>query len=364
MNTRLQTVRNFFAVPEDPYAGADMANAQRLGSVLWGLLTVLLAVLWISSPPTEAIGAAGWIPAISFVLIGAALVAAQRRGKLLTTWQSTLAAAYFAVLAIACLQWLAGGVGSPYERLCLLPVLYVGMIHPPRKIAAFMGFVALALTAPFIYDGWNADAAGATFATFVIWSCLAALGSVLMAGVRAQRVALAAEEARAREEARVDKLTGVHNRRAFDESLETEVERTRRQGGHLTVAMVDVHSFKAINDNFGHAEGDRCLREVAQAIAGAVRRPEMCFRWGGDEFALILAGTSANDAAPLGARLKGEVYTRCSRPDGEPMEIAFAVAELVEDMPAKELGEMAGLALTSAKAADKDPLGEDIEDRY
>jgi diguanylate cyclase (GGDEF)-like protein len=126
--------------------------------------------------------------------------------------------------------------------------------------------------------------------------------------------------------------------------------------------MIDVHSFKVINDNFGHAEGDRCLREVGQAIAGAVREPDLCFRWGGDEFSLILTGTTANEAAPLGARLKGAVYKGCSRPDGHAMEITFAVAELGDDMPASELGAMAGMALTSAKAADKDTEREDAND--
>jgi diguanylate cyclase (GGDEF)-like protein len=355
--------RGFFATPADPYAGADMDNARRLGSALWALVTILMLVLWIPSPPNEAIGNAGWIVAGLIACSSASLVVALRKGRAVTTWREFLVVSYAAVLAIGVLQWLAGGVGSPYERLCLLPVLFVAMLHPPRKIAAFMGFVALVLAAPFVYDGWNSDAAGATFATYVIWCALSALGAVLMRGIRVQRLALAAEEAKAREEARVDQLTGLHNRRAFDESLELEVERARRQGSPLTVAMIDIHSFKKINDGWGHAEGDRCLREVATAIADAVRVPDLCFRWGGDEFALILTGTDAGDAAPLSARLKGEVYGRCRRPDDEPMEITFAIAELGADMPASELNEMAGMALTSAKAHShtRDPL-EDLED--
>jgi diguanylate cyclase (GGDEF)-like protein len=355
MKSRHATVRSFLAVREDPYAGADMANAQRLGSLLWGLFTVLIVVLWASSPPNEAIGAAGWIVAAAIAAGGATVVWGLRTGRLINTWERMLAIAYAATASIAVLQWLAGGIGSPYERVNLLPVLFVAMLHPPRRIIVFMGFVALVLAAPLVYDGWDPEYAGASFASFVIWLALAMLGNVLMSGVRAQRLALVAEEKRAREEARIDKLTGVRNRRAFDEALEAEVERARRQESRLTVAMIDIHSFKLINDRFGHAEGDRCLREVAQAIAGAVRQPDLCFRWGGDEFALILTGTSAADAAPLAARLKGEVYGRCRRPDEEPMEITFAVAELGESMPASELGEMAGLALTAAKAADKDP---------
>jgi diguanylate cyclase (GGDEF)-like protein len=364
MNDRLNSARQYFATQADPYAGADMGNAQRLGALLWALVTVLIVLLWILSPPTEAIGTVGWIPAGVIAAVGALLVAALRRGRLITTYGWMLAISYGAVVAIAILQWLAGGEGSPYERVFLLPILYVAMLHPPRRIAAFMGFVALAMAAPFIYDGWNSDAAGATFATFVIWSALAALGSVLMSGVRAQRLALAHEEAQARQEARIDKLTGLHNRRGFDETLEREVERARRHGTRLSVAMIDIHSFKKINDGWGHAEGDRCLREVAVAISTAVRQPDLCFRWGGDEFALILTGTGAGAAAPLGARLKGIVYTSCRRPDDEPMEVTFAVAELGEGMPASELGEMAGMALTAAKSATKDPIEDLDEDRF
>ena len=229
MHARLNAARSFFAPRAEPYAGADMGNARRLGAILWGLFTFLVALLWVPSPPTEAIGGAGWVVAGAIVAMSAALVSALRRGRVINTWHRMLLASYGAMLAIAVLQWLAGGVGSPYERLSLLPILFVAMLHPPRKIAAFMGFAALLLAAPFVYDGWNSDAAGATFAAFVIWSALAGLGSVLMAGVRAQRLALAAQEAKAREEARFDKLTGLRNRRAFDEALEQEVERARRQ---------------------------------------------------------------------------------------------------------------------------------------
>ena len=228
-----------------------MANAQRLGALLWGLVTLLIVLLMAAtSPPNEAIGDAGWIVAGAIVLAGAGVVALLRRGKLITTWPRMLALSYAGVAAIGILQWLAGGVGSPYERVFLLPVLFTAMLHPPRKTAALMGFVALVLTAPIAYDGGGSDIAGSTFASFVVWCVLAVLGSVLMAGVRAGRVHAAAEEAKAREEARHDTLTGLLNRRAFDETLELEVERARRQNTPLAVAMIDIHSFKPINDGW------------------------------------------------------------------------------------------------------------------
>jgi diguanylate cyclase (GGDEF)-like protein len=349
MSARLDTARNYFARQADPYAGGDMGNAQRLGAVLWALVVGLTMVLWISSPPNEAIGPAGFAIAAAISASGVALVAALRHDRVVNTWGRMLAVSYAAVIGIAILQWLSGGVGSPDERMLLLPVLFVAMIHPPRRIAAFMGFVALAAALPFIYDGWDREAAGAIFATFVIWSALSVLGNVLMTGVRAQRLAAAAEEAEAREEARVDKLTGLYNRRAFDEALVREVERSRRSGLPLCVVMVDIHDFKQINDGWGHAEGDRCLREVAAALKSAVRRPDLCFRWGGDEFALILGGAAADSVGPLGVRLASVVEHESHRPDHEPIEIAFAVTDLGPEMAAEELAAMAGLALTAAK---------------
>jgi diguanylate cyclase (GGDEF)-like protein len=360
--SRLKTIQAYFAVREDPYAGADMANAQRLGSLLWGLLLFLIVFLWFPSPPNEAIGDAGWVVAGAIAACAAFVVWALRHRRVITTWGRMLAISYAGVFAIAVLQWLAGGIGSPYERVFLLPILFVAMLHPPRRIFPFLGFVLLALIAPSIYDGWSSDEGGSVVAGFAIWSILAVLGNVLMTGVRAQRVALAGEEAKAREEARVDKLTGLHNRRGFDEMLALEVARAHRSGAPLTVAMVDVHSYKQINDQWGHAEGDRCLREVALSIGEAVREPDLCFRWGGDEFALILAGSSAGDVGPLGVRLANVIDRECRRPDHEPMEIAFAVTELQPDMTAEELGDMAGMALTAAKSHSDEGLP-DLEER-
>jgi diguanylate cyclase (GGDEF)-like protein len=344
----IQMVRAYFAPRPHPYAGGDLGNAQRLGAIFWGMLVVLTVVLWSFSPPNQPIGAAGWIPAVGLVVAGAGLVYAMRRGRI-TSWEWMLALSYVVVLGIVVMQWLGGGVGSPYEQLLLLPLVFVAAIQPPRRIGAFLGFVALTLAAPFVYDRWGSDAAGAAAASWVIWSALALGASLLMSGVRAQRLAMAEDEAEAREEARVDALTGLRNRRAFDEAIELETKRARRLHIPLTMAMIDIENFKEINDRWSYAEGDRALQEVSKALVGAVREPDLCFRWGGDEFALILGGTAARETAPIAQRVREEVYSGCRRPDDEPIRIRFAVAELTEDTEPGELVEMAGLALTAAK---------------
>lgn len=94
-----------------------------------------------------------------------------------------------------------------------------------------------------------------------------------------------------------DGLTGLANRRSFDQAWEQEWQRAVRQGLPLAVAMVDVDQFKAYNDHYGHQMGDLCLKIVAQTLAHAVQRAgEMVARYGGEEFVVILPGLSGDEA--------------------------------------------------------------------
>ncbi len=99
-----------------------------------------------------------------------------------------------------------------------------------------------------------------------------------------------------------DGLTGLSNRRHFDEYLELEWRRAMREQQQLSLLMIDVDYFKAYNDTFGHLAGDEALRRVAEAIRGSCSRPsDLPARYGGEEFALVLPNTS-----PGGARLVAE----------------------------------------------------------
>lgn len=112
------------------------------------------------------------------------------------------------------------------------------------------------------------------------------------------------EAATLRQMVNIDGLTGVFNRRYFDERLAEEWKRQRRNGGWLTVAMVDIDKFKDFNDHFGHLEGDDCLIKVAQCLAKMVRRPADLFaRYGGEEFVFILPHVSPDDGKVFGQKV-------------------------------------------------------------
>lgn len=106
----------------------------------------------------------------------------------------------------------------------------------------------------------------------------------------------------------VDGLTGIANRRQFDEFLAREWARGARHETEISVLMCDVDFFKQYNDLYGHQAGDQCLRSVAQAIAARVKRPtDLVARYGGEEFAVILPDTNLDGALQLAEAMRSEV---------------------------------------------------------
>ena len=118
-----------------------------------------------------------------------------------------------------------------------------------------------------------------------------------LAGILAMHLAMAISNMRLRDTLRAqairDPLTGLYNRRYMDEVLEREVRRTLRSEGALAVFMVDIDHFKRINDGFGHDIGDRVIRALAHCLAGAIRHEDYAFRYGGEEFLLLMPGVEA-----------------------------------------------------------------------
>jgi len=109
-------------------------------------------------------------------------------------------------------------------------------------------------------------------------------------------------------EAHHDPLTGLHNRRALEKSLKRNIEYISRLGGRLTLMMIDVDHFKKFNDTYGHDRGDECLKAVADALSGGLKRvDDLAARYGGEEFVVFLPGVDEKGARLVAERLRQNV---------------------------------------------------------
>jgi diguanylate cyclase (GGDEF)-like protein len=113
--------------------------------------------------------------------------------------------------------------------------------------------------------------------------------------------------ARAEQRSRVDELTGLFNRRHFEERLKEEISRHSRYSDTFSIFMIDLDNFKSYNDIYGHPSGDILLNQVGKIIRRSVRNADQAFRYGGDEFVVILPQTAMNDAYVVAERTREEI---------------------------------------------------------
>ena len=151
-----------------------------------------------------------------------------------------------------------------------------------------------------------------------------------------------------------DGLTGLANRRCFDDTLKAEWARALRQRQPLSLLMVDVDNFKAYNDANGHIGGDECLKRIATAVASEMRTNDLVARYGGEEFAVILPNQSLKGAAIVAERVRARVE-KLGLPNGQvpgehvTVSIGAATALVAPDNNACELVATADAALYRAK---------------
>lgn len=157
-----------------------------------------------------------------------------------------------------------------------------------------------------------------------------------------------------------DALTGVANRRRFDEVLLREWERARRQQSPLSLLFIDIDYFKGYNDHYGHQAGDDCLRAVAFVLVDTGRRPtDLVARFGGEEFVLLLPETALPGAVDIAERVRvflaQAMIPHAAAPQGR-VTASIGVATLVpgDDQPAADLVGAADAALYQAKALGRD----------
>lgn len=156
--------------------------------------------------------------------------------------------------------------------------------------------------------------------------------------------------------ARTDALTRLPNRRRFDEDLHTEVATGERYGRPLALVMLDADEFKSFNDTFGHPAGDVVLQRLAASLSADLRASDTAYRYGGEEFALLLRECDLDAAMHLAERLRGRVQARLADAP-RPVTISVGVAVLPDHGPgADALMAAADAALYSAKRAGRNQV--------
>ena len=195
----------------------------------------------------------------------------------------------------------------------------------------------------------------------VVWDFIARshefacnLLGILAGRVRADNIRLLAsinEKLRYERAARVDALTGIHNRRWFDETVDRLLGRSALDGVSFSLMFIDIDHFKSVNDAHGHAIGDTVLRTVAECLHAGIRVVDLVARYGGEEFVILLRGITLAESRLVAERLRRDVQRRCKKIDGQEIAVtvSIGVAERVDSESAADLLAAADRAMYQAK---------------
>jgi diguanylate cyclase (GGDEF)-like protein len=231
---------------------------------------------------------------------------------------------------------------AAYSPVVLLPVFWFALYGTRPQLLASVALVGITYAVPspaLSGDGYAATEAIAA----LLWMVIAGIAGFTLSELVRQRELLAA---RLEHTARTDALTGLPNRRAWDEELEREIQHAGRTETPLCMALLDLDFFKQFNDLNGHPAGDSHLKEVASLWRSRLRSADLIARHGGEEFAVLLTATDASQAEQLIETLRNCV------PLDETVSAGVAQWDGVESGP--ELFARADRALYAAKRAGRD----------
>jgi diguanylate cyclase (GGDEF)-like protein len=280
-----------------PGAGLDLAVMARAQAGLWAggaLIALLVAIL----PHPKEANTLGFLVVAGIATAAAGLI--NSRAGQLPRWLLQLAPLVGTVLISLCIYFSGERKGAPStdnEMLYLWVALYSAYFFSLRQAGfqvlcvAISYWVVLALSAPAeVFAARWAETVGTL-----------AVAVVLVQALRNRLIDLVDRLADA---ARTDPLTGLQNRRGFEETFGLEVERARRHDRPLTVLLADLDHFKRVNDRLGHPAGDAALTRTGELLRAGRRRIDHVARAGGEEFAVILPETGEADAFLVAERMR------------------------------------------------------------
>ncbi len=177
-------------------------------------------------------------------------------------------------------------------------------------------------------------------------------------------IALKVELEQNKKDALIDPLTGIANRRRFEQVLGELLEDIKEIDGHMAVMLGDIDDFKDVNDNNGHAIGDQVLKLVAHSFVTNLKKGDFVARWGGDEFAAILPKISAKDATTVAHRVRDTISSKTIRKknSGETLgkiSLSFGITTHKKDDTIDSLIDRADKAMYRAKHSGKNQVSTD-----
>jgi diguanylate cyclase len=290
------------------------------------------------------------------------------RGVILTlagSFGGAVAAAIAAACALAFRLWL-GGVGAPVGCMTILVGALVGVVfarcvplrrgaYSLRQLSALAVFGSLhGFTVLFVLVFISVPGLVSSLVPLCMlnFAGVVVLGSFLSAEGRRRHATRLLEK-----EAATDPLTGLPNRRKFDAAGSALLREAEVSGRHVALLMIDLDHFKQVNDRWGHDVGDRVLRKVAAVIASEIRQDDVAARYGGEEIAVLLPNTSAEEALAVSERIRRAVSARVynMHPGLLGVTVSIGVASRSGDsLSFSELFSAADRALYEAKSKGRD----------
>jgi len=246
-------------------------------------------------------------------------------------------AAFGGLPALTAMQSYTGGVASGYSILLMMAMIWFGLQATDRELLVAMVVLGLCCYVPMLAIGPPAFDVSWGHATLLFLIGCTVAGSLRMVMRETQRLTQ-----RLREEAVIDDLTGLLNRRGWRYAAPRELARSSRTGAPTALVMLDLDNFKALNDQEGHDQGDRVLQDLAEGLRTTLRAGDVVARLGGDEFLALLTSASLAGALSAVSRLRRTLPERLSFSAG------VALWDHREDL--QELLRRADLALYAAKA--------------
>ena len=320
----------------------DAVTCWRYLGCIWGAgATLLTVILLTTSHPRSDRAALLVICAVGFAGVAAMLVTSRRLPASLL--QPTV---LVSDVLIALVVYFSGEPSSFYAMYFIWLNVYVCYFFAPR-VACLQSAAALAAYLLVLALMPGAIAITPWLMTAGTMALVGTMVSLLTGNVDRLVVELG-------DAARNDPLTGLLNRRGFDEAIAREIQRARRGERPLSLVIGDLDHFKRVNDRAGHSAGDEILRRLSALLRECTRAVDSTARIGGEEFAVLVPDTDAGGAHVLAERLRAAVGEAFAR-EPEPITMSFGIACFPDDAnAASDLLQAADSALYTAKRRGRD----------